>query len=159
MKGYKLLNLNSKQIFLSGDIVFHEKKFPFHGCDLRDIKIDPFESIPAPIMSTDDIPNWILHSHISSHSEKEYGVDAVRPQTEDIQDQTTHVIPDEQSVDTSIQVLVQQELVVTKSNRQHVPPTYLREYHCNLIKEGESCTFKHTLDTIISYDNFSLPFR
>lgn len=32
-KGYKLLNLISKQVFLSRDVVFHEYIFPFHSLD------------------------------------------------------------------------------------------------------------------------------
>lgn len=32
-KGYKLLNLVSKQVFLSRDVVFYEHIFPFHSLD------------------------------------------------------------------------------------------------------------------------------
>ena len=35
IKGYKLYNLDSKTVFLSRDVVFHESIFPFHSKDFH----------------------------------------------------------------------------------------------------------------------------
>lgn len=53
-KGYKLLNLDTKQIFISRHVVFHETIFPYHAGTDSTTSCDPFF-----------IQNWI-HDDVES---------------------------------------------------------------------------------------------
>ena len=55
MKGYKIYDLKSKQIFISRDVVFHEHIFPFHSVIATTELVDPFLDIVLP-SPTSDIP-------------------------------------------------------------------------------------------------------
>lgn len=57
IKGYKLLDLHTHEVFVSRDVVFHEKVFHFHEHTLETHIKDPFEHIPLPIVKSVDIPN------------------------------------------------------------------------------------------------------
>ena len=53
MKGYKLYDLQSKQFFISRDVVFHESVFPFHFLPNSQSEPDPFLDLVLPISSLD----------------------------------------------------------------------------------------------------------
>ena len=42
IKGYKLLDLQSREIFVSRDVVFHELIFPFHHEEVKNMIIYSF---------------------------------------------------------------------------------------------------------------------
>ena len=42
MKAYRLYDIQTKQIFISRDVVFHEDIFPFHSVTSTDPRQDPF---------------------------------------------------------------------------------------------------------------------
>ena len=48
IKGYKLYDVNTKQIFVSRDVVFHEEVFPFHSLTDAPTYIDPFLDLVLP---------------------------------------------------------------------------------------------------------------
>ena len=48
IKGYKLYDVQNKQIFISKDVIFHEEIFPFHTVTNSDKLIDPFPDIVMP---------------------------------------------------------------------------------------------------------------
>ena len=48
MKGYKLYDLATKQIFVSRDVVFHEHIFPFHSVSTHDTLSYPFPDLVLP---------------------------------------------------------------------------------------------------------------
>ena len=56
VKGYRIFDLNTKEVFLSRNVVFHENLFPFHEKGNTNMDIDPFENEPIPAL----IPNVIL---------------------------------------------------------------------------------------------------
>ena len=55
LKGYKLLDLNTIELFLSRDVIFHEGIFPFHDLHKNKKTIDPFDSLPIPVLTSNDV--------------------------------------------------------------------------------------------------------
>ena len=51
MKGYKLYDIQSNQIFVSRDVIFHEEIFPFHSMVISDELVDQFPDLGLPISS------------------------------------------------------------------------------------------------------------
>lgn len=58
VKGYKLYDIDRKQIFLSRD-VFHESIFPFHSISSTVPVIDPFRDLVIPNISADIVPEVV----------------------------------------------------------------------------------------------------
>lgn len=49
VKGYKLLDLETKRVFWSRDVIFHETIFPYQHTAFKD-QIDPFAQHVIPIV-------------------------------------------------------------------------------------------------------------
>lgn len=61
-KGYKLLDLLTREIFISRDIVFHEQLFPFHDITTNLKPIDHFPDVALPrtdIVNANEIRDMI----------------------------------------------------------------------------------------------------
>lgn len=119
MKGYKLYDIESKKIFVSRDIIFHEEVFPFHSVVVASTLTDPFPDLvlPTPLrevpISTythDPTPSSEVHSS-SSHC---------------LHDVHSPIIPLPESPSSPSLVPVR------KSFKIPHPPSYLRDFHCNL---------------------------
>ena len=141
VKGYKLYDLETKTCFLSRDVVFKEFVFPFkpwtskltsftpvnhsvfpsQHCTLDQLSLLP--SVSAEFSLTPTLSNItvspykfldLMHSH----------------------DEFSHSNPPIDSDPSNISVvpeLVAPNVVpIRQSSRVHKPPTYLRDYHCNL---------------------------
>jgi len=50
VKGYRLFDLNTKEVFLSRDVIFHENVFPFHESGNANMESDLFEHEPIPVL-------------------------------------------------------------------------------------------------------------
>ena len=72
VKGYKLLDLHSRRIFVSRDVSFHESIFPFHSIPFSTLSSpsDPLSQIftpnAMPLPIDDPIPHSKVHSHTVS---------------------------------------------------------------------------------------------
>ncbi|KAI9180945.1 hypothetical protein LWI28_009587 [Acer negundo] len=70
MKGYKLFDITTQQIFISRDVVFHEKYFPFHHVTFIDGLVDPFPDLVLPLSTSDASPPFssahvpVLHDQL-----------------------------------------------------------------------------------------------
>lgn len=51
VKGYKLYDVESKQVFISRDVIFQEEIYPFHTVVKADQLVDPFPDLVLPIPS------------------------------------------------------------------------------------------------------------
>ena len=122
MKGYKLYDIISKQVFISRDVVFHEHIFPFHTTTASIDLIDPFPSVVLPNPAS-DIPSTspplnpttsstTLPSHLSTSF-----LSPINPSSS---------IP---SSSTSSQVPTGPIRKSTQSTRF---PSYLRDFHYHL---------------------------
>lgn len=129
MKAYKLYDLQSGQIFTSRDVVFHENIFPFHSTDCPDSIADPFPDLVLPTVNIDNL------DHITSHS----------PNPQPISPPISDSLPSYTLVP------------MRRSTRLIKPPSYLREYHCNLLSHISTHTTlsPYPLSQVISYQQLS----
>uniref|UniRef100_A0A2N9HJK3 Integrase catalytic domain-containing protein n=1 Tax=Fagus sylvatica TaxID=28930 RepID=A0A2N9HJK3_FAGSY len=136
IKGYRLLDLDTKQVFVSRDVLFYENSFPFHT--LQPSTPTASMVLPSPItdlpMSLSPItfdtntstPSFLfnspLHSPLStshSHTSSPLPVNSTLLQPPDIvSDQTAPPFN-------------QPSTTLRKSTRIHKPPSYLQAFHCN----------------------------
>lgn len=105
MKAYKLYDLSNKQIFISRDVVFREDIFPFHLTKETEHLVDPFLNLvlPSPNITTSHTPPFNPNP----------------PQ----------VIPHI----ASPPALSTSAIPPRRLSRIVKPPSYLRDYHCNLL--------------------------
>lgn len=105
IKGYKLLNLETQCLFISREVIFHELYFPFKNSDVSTSIPQSKYVVPlsAPDSSSYTSDTSILESILASHEI-----------TSDYHDQFTIPPP-------------------RRSNCTRNPPSYLQDYHCQLI--------------------------
>ncbi|XP_022891847.1 uncharacterized protein LOC111406698 [Olea europaea var. sylvestris] len=128
VKGYKLYDISSKTFFISRDVVFHEYLFPFSSIPHENDLIDPFPNIVLPKPEHDIAP-----PSTSVHDNQPI-----------IVDHNTQSSP--------------QPVILRRSGRTIKPPSYLREFHCNLLKnspEMSNFAIPYPLQKYLSYKSFS----
>lgn len=120
-KGYKVLNLNTNVISTSRNVIFHENSFPFTS-DTKSLPPENlFNTTVLPLSTPVAIDTIHVHSlpASSSSSSPASRSSAVTPET---------VTP----------VTEQASLPIVRPKRQAKAPSYLSEYHCNLIHLTET---------------------
>ncbi|KAJ9538691.1 hypothetical protein OSB04_031424 [Centaurea solstitialis] len=129
MKAYKLFDLQSKRCFYSRDVFFHEKVFPFDKS--IDVPLhDPFKDVVIPVAPRDDdLPNNDNDVSLS-------------PTTSNASPETLNDEP----------------VQIRKSSRQHKPPSYLRDFHCNSVSDKVSLP-RYALANVLSYEQLSSSFK
>ena len=166
MKGYKLLNMHTNSVFVSRNVVFHEHIFPFTSNDL---------SFPSYNHSNDALPKsaWFKTSpNISddtsnhslpiaeSHSLNDHSThDTLSHNTHDhhLPSQNLNHQPD--SIAESYSIPTEN---LRKSSRTRQAPTYLQDYHCQLVSSSpnpNSSDSKVRLhDTVIDNVDAGIPY-
>lgn len=184
MKGYKLYNIAIGQIFISRDVVFHEKSFPFQPItDVYKHNVDEIFGdfvLPHPLM---DIPGSYPSSSIQNSTNDIAPPVNLDDFTNDIvvnehNIAAEHVISDtEQCVnhhcdntvnleisvplsttDTSVSTQQHHDASIQRSTRQHHAPGFLKDYHCNLHINKSYLPHKtlYPIDSYLSYDQLNL---
>jgi hypothetical protein len=135
-KGYKLLNLDTHQTFISRSVIFHEFIFPFQSLSPY---IDPFSHLVLP---TAILNNSSHYSHIEPMPFQPSIASPIQqiPSASDIPHNTTlsdssHDISTMTShnnnpVSSPISSIT--PVPTRKSQRHPKPPSYLPDYHCHL---------------------------
>ena len=140
VKGYKLYDLRTKTYFLSRDVVLKESVFPFKSWISKYVTtpssfhsiFPPQTSIPdqssnIPNASTEFSPPITLSDIIVPLDDFP---DLVHPTDVSNQVDSIDLISTESPIfETQVPTIVP----VRQSSRIHRPPTYLRDYHCNLV--------------------------
>ena len=132
MRGHRLYDIQTKQFFVSRDVVFHEEVFPFHSVVDVSTMTDPFPNLVLPTPLCDTSPD----SHIPTSSTAPPSLRILAPYTS-----STITIPPRYS-----------KLI-------KLPPD-LRDFCCNLtthqpkIESYVSNTLYH-LSKYLAYDSLS----
>jgi transposase InsO family protein len=139
IKGYKLLDLNNHQYFVSRDVVFHEHIFPFKSLNpntdvssfLNPTIPSPITSLPTNSFSTSVLPNSfetiIDSSFLSSnivHCPSSSSPHSIQDSPPFVSEQSPSPASFPNPLDTSYPL--------RKSTRISRPPTYLQDYHRQL---------------------------
>jgi len=106
MKGYKLYDITSKNTFVSRDVVFHENVFPFHSVSFPTKVVDLFPDLVFPHSNLDS-------SYFLEHDPPIQFSDVAKSDSSSL-----NYLP---------------AITVHKSSRISRPPSYLQDFHCNLL--------------------------
>ena len=152
VKGYKLYDLRTKSCFLSRDVVFKESIFPFkswiskyvnvnppstphfvfppqscipnHSSKFRlaSIEFSPPISFFDMVVPPEDFPVLVHPNDLSNLADS---LDLIQPTAVSIQLDSIGLIPSAPQICDVVPV--------RQSSKPHKPPTYLKDYHCNLV--------------------------
>uniref|UniRef100_A0A2N9J0N1 CCHC-type domain-containing protein n=1 Tax=Fagus sylvatica TaxID=28930 RepID=A0A2N9J0N1_FAGSY len=127
VKGYKVMDLITHKIFISGDVVFHETIVPFQDHNSQTTQIDPFSTLVLPhcideisFLSTSSIPDSSMYDIALSSDALHNTVLA------------SDILPIYVPESVSMSSLICPPVNTRKSTRTSNPPKYLHDYHCNL---------------------------
>ena len=161
MKAYKLYDLHTKQFFISRDVIFHEQVFPFHSINPTTTIIDLF---PDLVLTSSSLE---VYSSQQS-SENHFHQDNLNPSPSNRVSESPSPI---QPLHTPASIHQNDQptspfhhVPLTGSSRLIKPPSYLREFHCNLASIQPAhvpsvCTSLYPLSDFISYDFLSPTYK
>ena len=145
-KGYKVLNLDTRSVSISRNVVFHETIFP-----LRDDSSHVFGFFSHIILpaSASYVPE---STPTTSHASSSHNFPTFPP---------SHVVPMVSETVISDTSLV--SCPVERPRRQAKAPSYLSDYHCALLHSHTSHIASHyttpyPLSSVISYKRLSPPY-
>ncbi|XP_022845245.1 uncharacterized protein LOC111368228 [Olea europaea var. sylvestris] len=142
VKGYKLYDIQSNFFFVFRDVIFHETLFPF-------------QSTPHPTEITDPFPDLVLP------------IPAFDLSVSNVADPTTPIAndpavihnptPTPDHIPNLTDSTTMHNPIIRRSSRVIKTPSYLREYHCNLLqhKSHHAPTTPYPLTNYISYTSLS----
>lgn len=130
IKWYKLLDFHTHEIFISRDVIFHEKVFPFKTShSTAAFHNDPFDYVALPKLDHHTIIENIHHPLPI--------IDVSNNEPDILNSQPTHN-------------------QTRKSHRQIKKPSYLLDYHCNDISHS---TTTYPISSVLSYNQLSAPYK
>ena len=136
IKGYRLLDLDTKQIFVSRDVIFYENSFPFHSSQHSKpttpmVLPSPITDLPMPLSpitfdtnnnTTSPLSTSPLHSPLSPSTSHRLSPSPVH---------STLLQPPDIVSDPPAPSFTPPAPTLRKSTRLHKPPSYLQAFHCN----------------------------
>lgn len=148
IKGYKLYDIKTKEIFFSKDVNFHENIFPFHSITPLEDLIEPLPTcLPVPVQDT------YLPQIAPSSAPPPADTHTPFPSL-NLPPPISHASPDHTSHDPIVPQHPQSSHT-RRSNRLIKPPSYLKDFHCNLTIDNSHCRTPYPVSQYLSYDSLS----
>nr|XP_023882015.1 uncharacterized protein LOC111994377 [Quercus suber] len=171
INGYKLFNLDTKAIFLSRDVVFHEHIFPFRSMDFHLNNASNSQPLsggslfPPPSFIFDDSPLEVSDTMIDTHTPNIFDLPISSPHAIPAHPITPNPTP--VTLNSPAQLAQPAHFVQPaqpaprKSSRPHKAPAYLQDFHCQLASTNPLPlpTTPFPIESVLSYDRLSTPHR
>ena len=173
VKDYSVLDLSTKTMFTSRDVVFHETLFPYvqGNTDFSDpfvvtsdvVSHSPSDSILESFVTPVCISDVPIPSHTSDIPS------ALHPSANDIDSSTSiphdtslspslsvpHSLDTSSSISPSVPMPISEPLHTRKSTRVHKTPAYLQDYACNSAATVSNPGSPYDMADFLSYSNLN----
>lgn len=150
VKGYLVYDLKNREIFLSRDVIFYERHFPYKAQNQNSHTPDLKLAIPCHSPSPDHtVETDPPHPHnLQPDLETEPDMQNLTPKT---------LQPQPQPEPQPSQPEPQPPQPDTRAVRQRKPPLYLQDYHCSLLSNTDppSTSSKHPISDCMPYTSLS----
>ncbi|KAG6676363.1 hypothetical protein I3842_15G147500 [Carya illinoinensis] len=175
VKGYKLLDLTTQQIFLSRDIVFHEQIFPLKRTN------DPHLFFPFPHSKQDPSQSHVNLPNPTSQNPLILDTSALFDQTntESFNHNTSPppvtptIAPSPSPPPITPTIAPSPSTPLRRSTRTRTAPAYLKDFHCNALLPHQSASMSKApessfipglnisfpLSSVLSYSSLSPSFH
>ena len=173
VKGNKLLDIATKQVLISCDVVFHKDTFPFHSILSHFELIDCFSHIFLPISPSDPFPDSSPHQSHVSHSIESYPATTIgQSPILSIPSQYAHSTfahsPSQPISPTPPAPIVSPTppapiVCLRRSTRPTKTPSYLQDFYCNFSLSTSNSKPNpsplYLLSDHLSYNSLSLSYK
>lgn len=159
MKGYKLYNLTTHHFLISRDVIFHESTFPLSSIPQSSV-FDPFPSLVLPHSASD--LQFSTNSDAPSALPSQQSIQPVQPSlpTDNLSSATQH--PPFPAAPAPTMPI---PLPARQSTRLSKPPSYLQDYHCQLLHDdstfvpASSSSVLYPITNFLSYSTLSPSYK
>ena len=137
-KGYKIHNLENKEVIVSKDVVFFEQHFPYHQEDDTNKLRNLFFPVNSEEAQHSILDNAQDNSDTSAQDKNDLGIEnelLIELKAENLpnNDILTLTEPSQNSNDLIHDQTLNE--AARRSNRINKPPSYLQDYYCNTVTE------------------------
>ncbi|CAN1751808.1 Retrovirus-related Pol polyprotein from transposon RE1, partial [Linum perenne] len=162
IKGYKVMDLHTHQVFMSRDVVFYESIFPFYNVN----------SLASPQSQFDPPVIYQESDHRLPHAESSQSVDQSSPpsshstvpsslcfsqdvSTDELLELDAETCTEVQSADAAdvVDTTGPSDPPLRRSTRPKRPPIHLQDYHL------DCSVSKHAIASVVSYNGLSESYR
>nr|GMD83670.1 Retrovirus-related Pol polyprotein from transposon TNT 1-94 [Ipomoea batatas] len=147
VKGYKLYDMQTKEVFLSRDVCFYEDSFPFQNNPTKhtaEFNLETDLVLPSGEVHYSDTDGQMQEATISSSSHH---------QTQEDTYEQTHPVPAVQIREN----ITEPDPQPRRSTRVRTTPTYLSDYNCH--NAAVKMTSPHLISNVLSYNSLSQKYK